>query len=154
MEVGIEAMLVLRMEKGYLHIGSDTDGTTNPLDIGLERVIAKKQRDFLGRRSLDRPDDRRESRRQFVGVEPLDPEIPLRSGAHIVSYVGKKMRSEGFVTSAALSPTLGRHIGLAMVEGGFHRKGELVTLFDDEQFSQAKIVDPAFLDPEGKRARA
>ena len=32
---GIEALQILRIEKGYLHIGTDTDGTTLPADVGF-----------------------------------------------------------------------------------------------------------------------
>ena len=52
---GIEALQVLRIEKGYLHVGTDTDGTTLPQDVGLARGIERKAEDFVGRRSLLRP---------------------------------------------------------------------------------------------------
>ena len=34
--VGIDAWMVLRTEKGFLHIGADTDGSTSALDVGWE----------------------------------------------------------------------------------------------------------------------
>ncbi|MFQ5982883.1 MAG: 2Fe-2S iron-sulfur cluster-binding protein, partial [Woeseiaceae bacterium] len=48
---GIEALMLLRTEKGFLHVGVDTDGTTNPLDIGFGRVVENKKGDFVGARS-------------------------------------------------------------------------------------------------------
>jgi sarcosine oxidase subunit alpha len=63
---GVESLMVMRIEKGFLHIGSDTDGTTYPQDLGFGPAIAKKKDDFVGRRSTQRPDGLREDRRHFV----------------------------------------------------------------------------------------
>ena len=53
---GTEAMHVLRAEKGYIIVGQETDGTVIPADLGLEWTIGKAKRDFVGKRSLTRPD--------------------------------------------------------------------------------------------------
>jgi sarcosine oxidase subunit alpha len=148
---GLESLLVLRTEKGFLHVGSDTDGTTNPLDLGFGGIIAKKQGDFVGRRSLQRPHDQRPDRRQFVGLEPVNAADRLVAGAHLVGSANGRRRSEGFVTSACLSPTLGKSIGLGLLEGGFSRKGEVVTVFDQGRTFAARVVDPTFHDPRGER---
>lgn len=151
--VGIEALLILRMEKGHLHVGTDTEGTTNPLDLGMGRIIEKKTGDFIGRRSLQRPNDLRSGRRQFVGVEPADPQRALIAGAHFITGSAAERRSEGFLTSACLSPTLGRYIGLGLLERGLERMGETVTLFDQGETFGARVVAPAHYDPQGERAR-
>ena len=39
---GIEALMTLRIEKGYIHVGSDSDGTTLPGDLGMAGGIARK----------------------------------------------------------------------------------------------------------------
>ena len=148
---GIEAVLVLRMEKGYLHVGSDTDGTTNPMDVGFGRVVERKQSDYVGRRSLQRSHDLDGNRRRLVGIEAEDGCTVFSAGAHIVVMTDGERRSEGFVTSACVSPTLGKPIGLAMLERGNKRKGELVHLFNEGRLSRARIVDPVFYDPEGER---
>ena len=74
--------MVLRTEKGYLHVGGDTDGTTNALDVGFAGIVAKKQVDFVGKRSLLRAEDQRKDRRQLVGMEPLNDNENLEPGAH------------------------------------------------------------------------
>jgi sarcosine oxidase subunit alpha len=154
---GIEALLVLRLEKGLLHVGADTDGTTNPFDIGFGRIVENKQRDFVGARSLQRPNDRRTDRRQLVGFGLPKGMEPVRAGAHFVTGEdgrdGNRRRSEGFVTSACLSPTLGRPIGLGLLERGFARRGETVRIFDEGCETTARIVDPCFYDPNGERMR-
>lgn len=148
---GIEAVLVLRMEKGYLHVGADTDGTTNPIDVGFGRVVGRKQGDYVGRRSLERPHDLDGDRRRLVGIEPVDGCTAFPAGAHIVAMTNGVRRSQGFVTSACVSPTLGKPIGLAMLERGNERKGELAHLFDRGRLNCVRIVDPVFYDPEGER---
>src|SRR5256885_11063782 len=40
---GIEALEVMRVEKGYIHIGTDTDGTTLPGDVGFARGIEDRK---------------------------------------------------------------------------------------------------------------
>lgn len=156
--IGLEATLLLRTEKGYLHVGADTDGMTNALDVGFAGIVAKKNTDFIGKRSLLRADDQRSSRRQFVGIEPLRDDENLEPGAHFITannaQQGNLGRSQGIVTSACFSPTLKRVIGLGLLERGFERKGEIVTLFDDGRTFDVRITDPAFYDPTGEKMNA
>src|SRR3546814_16104597 len=63
---GIEALMVMRVEQGFLHIGSDTDGTTYPQDVGFGPGIARKQVDSMGRRHPKRPDELRHNRPPVV----------------------------------------------------------------------------------------
>lgn len=149
--VGIEAWMVMRTEKGFLHVGTDTDGTTNPLDLGFGPIVDKKQDDFVGRRSLMRAYDRADSRRQFVGFEPMNAADRLAAGAHLVTVKDVKLRSEGFITSACFSPTLGKSIGLGLLERGFARRGETVSVFDEGCTRPARVVGTTFYDPTGER---
>lgn len=152
--IGAEALMVLRTEKGYLHVGGDTDGTTNALDVGFAGIVAKKQADFVGKRSLLRAWDQRKDRRQLVGVEPLNDNEDLQPGAHFLVSQGEGRRSQGMVTSACFSPTLKRAIGLGLLEGGFERKGETVTVFDDGRTFDARITELVFYDPAGEKINA
>jgi sarcosine oxidase subunit alpha len=145
---GIEALMTLRIEKGYLHVGSDTDGTTLPDDVGMAGGVARKTSDFVGRRSLARPEALRMDRHQLVGILPNDADVPLRAGAHLVDAQGG---SDGYVTSACWSPTLTRWIGLGMVKRGRARKGEAVVLVDEGRRRNARLVEPCFLDAAGAR---
>jgi sarcosine oxidase subunit alpha len=153
---GIESLLVLRAEKGYILVGRDTDGTTEPQDLGMTGPLRTKAVDFVGRRSLLRPDSRRPDRRQLVGLEPVPPDAVLPTGAHACETTGRGRRSLGYVTSSYLSPTLGRPFALAMVEAGRRRveAGETVAVFSVGQTVAAKVVSPVFYDPKGERLRA
>ncbi len=150
---GAESLMILRLEKGFLHVGTDTDGSTNPLDVGFGRVVAKKRTDFVGARSLQREHDRRADRRQLIGFELGAARETVLAGAHVVTGRGAARRSEGFVTSACRSPTLGKTIGLALLERGHERNGEEIELFDQDRVVSARIVDACFYDPDGERMR-
>ena len=148
---GIEALSVLRAEKGYILIGTDTDGTTLPADLGLDGPLRTKKVDFIGRRSLSTPDALRPDRRQFVGLLPADPAHVPAPGSHATETADGARRSIGWVTSAAHSPALGRSMALGMVERGRARHGEAVTLFHLGQTTQATVCSPVFFDREGAR---
>lgn len=150
---GVESLMLLRTEKGYLHIGADTDGTTNPLDLGWGVPISKKQDDFIGRRSLSRAQDRRTDRLQFVGLEAHNPTQVLPIGGHIVASAKPAMphATQGYVTSACLSHCLQKSIGLGIVAGGQQRTGESVFVYANGSTVAATIVAPAHYDAKGAR---
>lgn len=149
---GIETVLLLRLEKGFLHVGVDTDGTTAPADVGWGAIAAKKQADFIGRRSLTRADNRRADRRQLVGLVASDPQV-LVPGAHL-RLPGTREGSDGWVTSASVSPVLGRPIALALLAGGQARLGEHLAVHDLGRQCEAEIVATPFYDPRGERLHA
>jgi sarcosine oxidase, subunit alpha len=149
---GIESLLLLRLEKGFLHVGVDTDGTTSPADVGWGEVAMRKKADFVGKRSLTRRDNLRDDRLQLVGLAADDAEV-LVSGAHL-RLAGTTEGSDGWVTSAALSPALGRPIALAMLRGGQKRLGETIAVHDLDRSCTATVVATPFYDPEGKRLHA
>ena len=126
---GTEALHVLRAEKGFIVIGDETDGTVTPDDVGLGWAVAKKKRDFLGKRSLDQAFLRRPGRKQLVGLLTDDPMTVLPDGAHAVDKVLDKppMTTIGHVTSSYYSPTLNRSIAMALIDNGRARMGETLS---------------------------
>jgi sarcosine oxidase subunit alpha len=149
---GVEALMVMRIEKGFLHVGSDTDGTTYPQDVGFGPPIAKKADDFIGRRSMMRVNGQAADRRQLVGLEVTDGQGMLIVGAHVLPAGATKAEgSDGWVTSSALSPTLGKPVAMAMVAGGAARLGQDIRIWDMGRWRAARIVDPRFYDPQGER---
>jgi len=123
------------------------------MDVGFGRMVANKQGDFIGARSLQRAEDNRKDRRQLIGFELDGGSATVLAGAHFVTGGAAGRRSEGFVTSACISPTLGKTIGLGLLEGGAERLGETIQLYDDEKIVSARIVDSCFYDPDGERMR-
>jgi sarcosine oxidase subunit alpha len=149
---GIETLLLLRLEKGFLHVGVDTDSTSTPADVGWGDVAARKAADFIGKRSLGRTDNRRADRLQLIGLTAAGPDL-LQPGAHL-RFAGTTEGSDGWVTSAAMSPNLDRPIALALLRGGRARLGETVTVHDLDRQGPATVVPTSFYDPEGERLHA
>ena len=147
--VGIDAWNLLRLEKGYLHIGADTDGTTTPLNVGWDHIMRRKA-DFAGKRSLMLPLHQDPARLQLVGLT-TDGKEPLPIGAHLARGAGKGRASDGFVTSSVFSPVFGKGVALALVHGGSARLGETVVLEHAGRRLSATIVNPTLYDPEGAR---
>ena len=147
---GVEALQTMRVEKGYIHIGTDTDGTTQPSDIGFGRGVQNKTANFIGRRSLSRPVSCDAGRLQLVGLIPTDQRTRLPVGAHLARNP-PPTRSEGHVTSSVMSPELGRPIALAMLVGGAARSGEYIGVHHLGTTIDAKVVPLPFVDPTGSR---
>jgi sarcosine oxidase subunit alpha len=152
---GTETMHVLRAEKGYIIVGQDTDGTVTPDDAGLGWAIGKAKPDFVGKRSLSRPDLVAKGRKQLVGLLTDDPREVLQEGAQIVADPNqpKPMKMLGHVTSSYWSAALGRSIAMAVVEDGFDRMGETLHVPMPDKVIAAKVTGTVFYDPEGARLK-
>ncbi|MDN5736666.1 MAG: 2Fe-2S iron-sulfur cluster-binding protein [Brevibacterium aurantiacum] len=153
---GTEVMHVLRAEKGFIIVGQDTDGTVTPQDAGMEWIVSKLK-DFIGKRSYSRIDTSREDRKHLVGVLPVDGTTRLAEGAQLITS-GTPVTPEagpvpmiGHVTSSYISPSMDRPFGLAMVENGRNRTGEIVQSPAGGALVDVEITSPVFYDPEGNR---
>jgi sarcosine oxidase subunit alpha len=149
---GTEAMHVLRAEKGYIIVGQETDGSVTPVDLGFGAMI-RPEDDFLGRRSLARPDAVRPDRKQLVGVLPENPEEVIPEGAQLVAELGgtPPLPMIGHVTSSYYGPRLGRSFALALVEGGRSRHGQAVWAPLPDRIFAARLCPPVFYDIDGSR---
>jgi sarcosine oxidase subunit alpha len=152
--IGLEALMILRAEKGFIVIGKDTDGTTLPHDLGVDSPRAKRQGEFVGRRSLFTEEASRGDRMQLVGLTVPQGEAPLPTGAHGVRRSDGRLRSQGFVTSSYQSPALGRPVALGLIERGAARHGETIDIQHLGKVSKATIAAPCAFDPAGDRLHA
>ena len=150
---GTEAMHVLRAERGFIIVGQDTDGTVTPADAGLGGMVAKGKPDFVGKRSLTRPDMLLPDRKQLVGLATEDARLVLDEGAQIVADPKEPipMKMLGHVTSSYWSDACGRSIALALVAGGRARMGQTLHATTPSGFTPVRVVAPVFIDPEGAR---
>jgi len=146
---GTEAMHVLRAEKGYIVVGQETDGTVTPDDLGLGWTIGRTKDDFVGKRSLARPEMLRPDRRQLVGLSTGDPGEVLEEGAQLTTDHGTV--SLGRITSSYRSEALGRSIALALVSGGRARRGQTLYVPMPDREIPVTVTDLAFYDREGAR---
>jgi sarcosine oxidase subunit alpha len=152
---GTETMHVLRAEKGFIIAGQDSDGTVTPADLGMEWAVSKSK-DFLGKRSMSRPDSVRPDRKQLVGLLTEDSQEVLPEGGQIVDQVLSKppMKMIGHVTSSYFSANLGHSIALALIKGGRQRHGERIHVPLLDRTVNATITAPRFFDPDGERMNA
>ncbi|MHC0054952.1 sarcosine oxidase subunit alpha family protein [Actibacterium sp. D379-3] len=154
MPYGTEALHVMRAEKGFIMIGDETDGTVIPQDLGLGWAVSKKKDDFIGKRAQERAHMTDPDRWKLVGLETLDGTV-LPDGAYAVDAgmnANGQRNTQGRVTSAYHSPTLGRGIALGLVRHGPDRMGEVIgfaTLGGGTV--HARIVDPVFFDKDGEK---
>jgi sarcosine oxidase subunit alpha len=150
---GTEAMHVMRAEKGYVIVGQDTDGTVTLADLGLDWAIGKTKKDFVGKRSLSRPDIVAENRKQLVGLLTEDPNLVLEEGAQVTEGAIPATGSPalGHVTSSYRSEALGRSIALALVAAGRSRMGETLHVPMPKGAIPVTVAAPIFHDKPGAR---
>jgi sarcosine oxidase subunit alpha len=150
---GTESMHVLRAEKGFVIVGQDTDGSVTPVDLRMNWLLSK-DKDFLGRRSLARPDCLRSDRKQLVGLLSDDGRTVLPEGTQLLDdpQAPVPVPMCGHVTSSYMSACLGHPIALALVAGGHARKDATIyAAVPDRDPVPVRIVSPVFYDPKGER---
>ena len=151
--VGSEASHVLRVEKGFLSLGHEVDGTVDPYDLGMGWLMSKKKVDYIGKRSVDLRRSSGKVRRELVGLLPNDPDEAIPEGAPITPN-GKKVATEGFTTACVWSVVNNRWVGLALLENGRARYGEEACVRIKDKIISAKITRPVHHDPDGKLLRS
>jgi sarcosine oxidase subunit alpha len=139
---GLDALDVLRLEKGHIYLGQDTLPDDHPAKLGLGWAVAMDKGSFVGRTSIERMASF-PAERKLVGL--AFDHTPQR-GAPL--YAGEEIA--GRVTSCAWSRALGRDIGLGWVRSV---DGEFPTVLR-AGIVPATVVSTPFYDPSGERLRA
>ena len=143
---GVEAQRLLRLEKGHIIIGQDTDAMTTPDEVAMTWAIAKAKPFFVGRRSIELR-RRHALRRRLVGFT-LDASV-LPEESNLVLRRGEMV---GFVTSVARSPVLERVIGLAYTAADQAEAGAAIHIkLTSGRMVEATVVSPHFYDPDNQR---
>jgi sarcosine oxidase subunit alpha len=140
---GLEALRLLRLEKGHILVGQDTEFDTTPAKAGMRWAAKLDKATFVGKRELERLEQLPLERR-LVGLAFDGPGAP-REGAPLTA----EGRIVGHVTSARVSPSLGHGVALAWLRAGEDGFPSHVVADD----LRANVVEPPFLDPEGARLR-
>ena len=147
---GVEAQRVLRLEKGHLIVGQDTDGLTDPLEANAQWAVAMKKPYFVGQRSL-RILQARGPRQKLMGIE-LAAAAPLPKECHLVIENGA---IAGRVTSVTHSRALNKSIGLAMLSPDLAQVGRDIQIrIDGGGLLAAKVTAAPFYDPKNQRQKA
>jgi sarcosine oxidase subunit alpha len=147
---------MMRIEKGHV-AGAEINGQTTARDLGLGRMMSRKK-DYIGRVLADRPALVAADRWGLVGLKPISAAERVRAGAHLlpIGAAAITANDQGYVTSAAFSPSLGHWIGLGLIAGGATKHGSRIRLVDLLRGSdvEAEVCDPIFYDPKGERLHA
>jgi sarcosine oxidase subunit alpha len=141
---GLDALLRLRLDKGHVIVGQDTDFDSTPRRIQHEWAVKLAKEVFIGRQAIIRT-DKIPLDKLLVGLEMDDGDAPYEGA--VIQVNGQYA---GFVTSSAYSPVLGKSVMLGwlyFVDGGLPEE----VMVDG---CVARRVPVPFYDKEARRARA
>jgi sarcosine oxidase subunit alpha len=145
---GVEAQRILRLEKGHIIVGQDTDGLTQPAEANMEWALGKKKPFYVGKRAVDMQMAKGVTRR-LAGFALLDAGAPMPKECHLVIRNGD---IAGRITSVTRSPTLGKVVGLAYLPPDLAEPGQRFEIrVDGGRMVKAETVATPFYDPENKR---
>ncbi|OUI89704.1 sarcosine oxidase subunit alpha [Acetobacter sp. DmW_043] len=153
---GTEALGVMRIEKGH-PAGPELNGQTTAHDLGMGRMLSSKK-EFIGKAMAARPALTDPRRPTLVGLRPVVATDALVAGSHLLPK-GSPASAEydqGWISSSAWSPTCNSWIALGFLSEGPSRHGEIIAVHNplSGTVTEAEIVSPVFVDPEGKRLHA
>ncbi|MBS0374266.1 MAG: (2Fe-2S)-binding protein [Proteobacteria bacterium] len=150
---GLEALDILRVEKGYLTT-AEINGQTTPYDLGMESLVKLGNpcvgRELLGREAFHEP-----SRPRLVGLRAADGRGRFLAGAQLV-VPDAPSRPLGHVTSTVYSPALGEWIGLALVARSHAADGTPLLARDPVRDGDVtvRVVPTVHFDPSAERMKA
>ncbi len=143
---GVEAQRILRLEKGHVIVGHDTDAMSNPMELGMNWAVARKKPFFVGQRALEILESK-PLQRVLVG---FTMDIPAADAPLENQLIVDGRRILGRITSIAYSPTLETVLGLALVHPELQRPGqEFAACTGPGQFQPGRVCALPFFDPEG-----
>ncbi|HEX2754646.1 MAG TPA: hypothetical protein VHM48_04245, partial [Candidatus Limnocylindrales bacterium] len=141
---GLQALFGLRLEKGHVIVGMDTELDTTPRRLGMDWAVRMEKPAFIGRASLERTAKLDDERRWFGFA--MDGEAPPEGSP--IRAPGGSGEIIGNVTGSWKSPLLGK----ALILGWQRRRPFLDRVEIDGR--EAVVRRTPFYDPEGLRARA
>jgi glycine cleavage system aminomethyltransferase T len=135
---------IRRIEGGIFNYRADMDWTTNPYELGLDRLVdLDMDAEFMGKDALRRIRDRGVDRK-MVGVEIAGDRLEMNEIPWPVDSDGRRV---GTVTSAIYSPRLQRNIGFAWVPVELSDLGSGLSVETADGRRDATVVRMPFVDP-------
>ena len=152
---GMEALNVLRLEKGFI-THAEIHGRVTAFDLGMQRMVSEKK-DCIGKTSAARPGLLDSEREQLIALKPVGPIKQIVAGAHLFDLNDEPLRQndKGYVTSVGFSPTFGHFIGLGFLKNGQVRLGDRIKMVDHLRGveTDCEIINTVSFDPKGDRLR-
>jgi len=109
------------------------------LEAGLGYFV-DLDKEFIGKEALAKQKEEG-LKRKSIGFEVLGRGL-ARTGAKVLNDDGEEI---GFVTTGYISPTLGKAIGLAIVDSEYTKRGTEITLEVRRRKIPAKVIRKRFL---------
>jgi sarcosine oxidase, subunit alpha len=149
---GLEAQNVLRLEKGHVIIGQESEIRTTLHDLRLGFLWHRQKSLYktVGAPAL-KFTEHQDGRMKLVGFKMENPERPAKDGAIIVDKT-----IQGHICTSRYSFTLGESIGLALVASDLADMGTRFEIFEDNMGDSrlyATVVPTPFYDPDGNRMK-
>ena len=144
---------IRRVEGGMLSYHADMDINTNPIELGMDRLIdLDKDFNFIGKTALETISKNGVSQKH-IGIEIFcDPmNGPNTKFWNILNNEEKVI---GKVTSAVYSPRLKKNIALAMILTEYSLIGTEIIIDQGSNKSNAIVVDKPFYDPNKALAKS
>jgi aminomethyltransferase len=136
---------IRRVEGGMLSYHADADISTNPYELGFDRLVSLDiDTNFIGKTALKRIQRDGISRKQIGLIIGGDPLLKPNTSFWPITKDGTEV---GKVTSAVYSPRLKQNIALAIVAIEHTDIGLELDVTTSSGRAKAKIVERPFYDP-------
>ena len=152
---GVEAQRILRLEKGHIIVGQDTDALSDPIAADMAWVVKHDKPNFLGNRPLARIQAQGPAQK-LVGFRVQTPGVVPEEGLQIIEKGGDRgVKIIGWVTSSRYSPTLDAVIGLCWLPAAqADQEGSSFSIHRNGGVVEAKVHHGPFYDSAGARLRS
>ena len=128
---GIEAQRILRLEKGHIIIGQDSDALTTLAELNMNWAIPKTKNQFIGIAAVRMQAPRQRILRGFQlddqhAIAAAEKELLTDNCLLVHSHGASPSNMLGRITSFAYSPSLRKWVGLAFMPADSEQKQHLV----------------------------
>lgn len=141
---GLDALTTLRLEKGHIIVGQDTDFDTTARRAHHDWMVKPEKEGFIGRHSVTRtnkiPLDKMLVGFEMEGTAPIEGAVVWKDGEYV-----------GYLTSSAYSYVLGKSVMMGWLY--YNENGDLPETVTIDGRPAQRVPTP-FYDKEATRARA
>ncbi|MCL2428513.1 MAG: FAD-dependent oxidoreductase, partial [Alphaproteobacteria bacterium] len=148
-DVGMYALLSLRIEKGFGIWSREFSRDYGPVESGLSRFVAYDKKNFIGREAALRERDTAPVRRLvLLAVEAHDAE------ANFLEPIWAGDERVGFVTSAAYGHTCDQSLAMGYIASDATTAGTTLDVTILGERRACRVLERPAVDPGGARMRA
>ncbi|MGI5891451.1 MAG: glycine cleavage system aminomethyltransferase GcvT [Bacillota bacterium] len=142
---GLGARDTLRLEAALPLYGHEISEHISPLEAGLGMFVKLDKGDFIGKATLAEA-KARGLKRKSIGFEVIGRGIAREN--YLIEKNGHQI---GFVTSGSFAPSLGKNIGMALIDARYANVGEEIDIIVRQRPVPAVIIAKPFLEKKYKK---